>query len=92
MSHHTGHSLNRIAFSATTHCLTGCAIGEVMGMVIGTALGWSNVATIVLAVVLAFIFGYSLTTMHHFPHHLSIKVLVGLVMLHVAAVAMYFIL
>ena len=56
-----GSSLNRLAFSATAHCLTGCAIGEVLGMVIGTALGWGNVATIVLAVVLAFFFGYSLT-------------------------------
>lgn len=56
-----GSSLNRLAFSATAHCLTGCAIGEVLGMVIGTALGWSNVATIALAVVLAFFFGYSLT-------------------------------
>ncbi|QIN84816.1 DUF4396 domain-containing protein [Rubrobacter tropicus] len=54
-------SLNRTAFSATLHCLTGCAIGEVLGMVIGTALGWGNFATIVLAVVLAFFFGYSLT-------------------------------
>jgi Domain of unknown function (DUF4396) len=54
-------SLNRLAFSATVHCLTGCAIGEVLGMVIGTALGWSNVATIVLSIVLAFFFGYSLT-------------------------------
>jgi hypothetical protein len=64
--HHAGHggaapSLNRIAFSATAHCLTGCAIGEVLGVVIGTALGWSNLPTIVLAIVLAFIFGYSLT-------------------------------
>jgi len=54
-------SLNRLAFSATAHCLTGCAIGEVLGMVIGTALGWGNVATIALAVALAFFFGYSLT-------------------------------
>ena len=54
-------SLNRLAFSATAHCLTGCAIGEVLGLVIGTILGWGNVATIVLAVVLAFFFGYSLT-------------------------------
>ncbi len=56
-----GSSLNRVAFSATAHCLTGCAIGEVLGMVIGTALGWGDVATIALAVILAFIFGYSLT-------------------------------
>jgi hypothetical protein len=54
-------SLNRTAFSATLHCLTGCAIGEVLGIVIGTALGWSNVATIVLAIVLAFVFGYGMT-------------------------------
>ena len=54
-------SLNRLAFSATVHCLTGCAIGEVLGMVIGTALGWSDFQTIALAVVLAFVFGYSLT-------------------------------
>jgi hypothetical protein len=58
---HKDTSLNRTAFSATLHCLTGCAIGEVLGMVIGTALGWSNFATIALAVVLAFFFGYSLT-------------------------------
>jgi hypothetical protein len=56
-------SLNRTAFSATLHCLTGCAIGEVLGIVIGTALGWSNVATIVLAIVLAFVFGYGMTTL-----------------------------
>lgn len=54
-------SLNRIAFSATVHCLTGCAIGEVLGMVIGTALGLSAAATIALAVALAFFFGYLLT-------------------------------
>ena len=54
-------SLNRVAVSATIHCLTGCAIGEVLGMVIGTALGWSNLQTIALAVVLAFGFGYGLT-------------------------------
>lgn len=65
-SAHGGHknggpSLNRLAFSATIHCLTGCGIGEVLGMVIGTALGWGTVATIALAVVLAFMFGYSLT-------------------------------
>lgn len=55
------HHVNRIAWSATLHCLTGCAIGEVLGMVIGTALGWGNAATIALAVVLAFLFGYALT-------------------------------
>jgi hypothetical protein len=54
-------SLNRTAFSATLHCLTGCAIGEVLGVVVGTALGWSTLATIVLAIVLAFFFGYGLT-------------------------------
>ena len=60
-AHAEDKSLNRVAASATTHCLTGCAIGEVLGMVIGTALGWSDWATIALAVGLAFLFGYSLT-------------------------------
>ncbi len=58
---HTTESLNRVAFSATVHCLTGCAIGEVLGMIIGTALGWGDWETIVLAIVLAFVFGYALT-------------------------------
>lgn len=56
-----GMSLNRLALTATLHCLSGCAIGEVLGMVIGTALGWSNLATIGLSIVLAFISGYLLT-------------------------------
>ncbi|HET9675751.1 MAG TPA: DUF4396 domain-containing protein [Gaiellaceae bacterium] len=59
--HAHGASINRVAFSATLHCLTGCAIGEVLGLAIGTALGWGNLETIVLAVVLAFFFGYSFT-------------------------------
>jgi hypothetical protein len=60
--HHAEQSLNRLAASATTHCLTGCAIGEVLGVMIGTALGWGNLETIVLAIVLAFLFGYSFTS------------------------------
>jgi len=55
-------SLNRLAFSATVHCLSGCAVGEVLGMIIGTALGWSDLATIFLAVGLAFLFGYTFTS------------------------------
>src|SRR5919204_3485723 len=61
MAVHAEQSLNRLAASATTHCLTGCAIGEVLGVVIGTALDWGNFPTIALAVVLAFLFGYSFT-------------------------------
>jgi hypothetical protein len=55
--------LNRLATSATNHCLTGCVIGEVTGMTIATALGWGDVASIALAVALAFLFGYSLTSL-----------------------------
>ena len=65
LSHHSdaehGASLNRLAASATTHCLTGCAIGEVLGLAIATALDWGNFASIVLAIILAFFFGYSFT-------------------------------
>ena len=59
----SGGELNRLAVSATVHCLTGCVIGEVTGMVIGTALGFSEWGTAALAVSLAFLFGYSLTSL-----------------------------
>jgi Domain of unknown function (DUF4396) len=59
---HAAASLNRLATSATNHCLTGCVIGEVTGMTIATALGWGDVASIALAVGLAFLFGYTLTS------------------------------
>ena len=55
--------LNRLATSATNHCLTGCVIGEVLGMTIATALGWGDAASIGLAVALAFLFGYTLTSL-----------------------------
>jgi hypothetical protein len=55
--------LNRLAVSATNHCLTGCVIGEVVGMIIATALGWGAAASIGLAVGLAFFFGYALTSL-----------------------------
>jgi hypothetical protein len=58
----SGGELNRLATSATNHCLTGCVIGEVLGMTIATALGWGDVASIALAVGLAFLFGYTLTS------------------------------
>jgi hypothetical protein len=53
--------LNRVAWSATLHCLTGCAIGEVLGLVLATWWGWGVAASIALAVALAFVFGYALT-------------------------------
>jgi hypothetical protein len=59
--HHAQGGINRVALSATVHCLTGCAIGEVLGMVVGVGLKWGNLATVVLSVLLAFVFGYSLT-------------------------------
>ena len=71
-------TLNRTAWSATLHCLTGCAIGEVAGMVIGTALGWGNGATIALAVVLAFIFGYALTMLPLLKTGMPLRQVAGL--------------
>lgn len=58
---HPSQSLDRLALSATVHCLTGCAIGEVLGMAAGTVLGWDNWQTVAVSVVLAFFFGYGLT-------------------------------
>lgn len=54
--------LNKMAFSATLHCLAGCAVGEVLGLIIGTAFGWSNFMTIILSVSLAFVFGFTFST------------------------------
>jgi hypothetical protein len=76
--HHHHPSLNRTAWMATLHCLTGCAIGEVLGMVIGTALGWSNGATIALAVALAFAFGYALTMLPLLKAKLPLRQAAGL--------------
>lgn len=53
-------SLNRLALSATLHCLTGCGIGEVLGLAIATHLGWDTFPSIALAIGLAFVFGYGL--------------------------------
>jgi hypothetical protein len=75
----TGHktaSLNSLAISATTHCLTGCAIGEVLGMLIGTAFGWGNLATIVVAVALAYVFGFGLTSLPLFRAGLTLAAIV----------------
>ena len=70
---HGEKSLNRLAASATTHCLTGCAIGEVLGFVIGTAFGWGNLATIAIAIALAFLFGYLLTSLPLLRSGLSLR-------------------
>ncbi|TMA93292.1 MAG: DUF4396 domain-containing protein [Deltaproteobacteria bacterium] len=53
--------VNRLALSATVHCLTGCSIGELLGMVIASSLGWDNMASVTVAAVLAYAFGYLLT-------------------------------
>jgi hypothetical protein len=68
-----GQSLNRLAFSATAHCLTGCAIGEILGMILATWWGWGNFASIVLAVVLAFFFGYGLTSLPLLRSGMSVR-------------------
>jgi hypothetical protein len=56
-------ALNRLAISATNHCLTGCAAGELVGMVLAITWGWGDLASIALAVGLAYVFGFSLTAM-----------------------------
>jgi len=71
-------SLNRVALSATIHCLTGCSIGEVLGMVIGTAMGLGNWSTVALAVVLAFVFGYLLTMLPLLRAGLEYRTALGL--------------
>ena len=71
-------SLNRLAFTATTHCLTGCAIGEVLGMVIGTAANWHNAATVTVSTILAFIFGYAFTLVPLLKNGVEFRTALGL--------------
>jgi hypothetical protein len=78
MNHNHGQNLNKVAFSATLHCLTGCATGEVLGLVIGTALGWGAGQTIVLAVALAFFFGYLFTMIPLLRHGMTLGAAIGL--------------
>jgi hypothetical protein len=65
--------LNKLAFMATVHCLTGCAIGEILGMVLATWWDWGNFATIVLSIVLAFCFGYGLTSLPLLRSGMSVR-------------------
>jgi Domain of unknown function (DUF4396) len=71
-------SIDRLAFSATVHCLTGCAIGEVLGLIIATQLGWHDAAAIALAVVLAFVFGYALTLLPLLRSGVAVRAALGL--------------
>lgn len=66
-------SLNKTAFLATLHCLTGCAIGEVLGMIISSALQWAALPSVALAIILAFVFGYSFSIFPLVRGGLSIK-------------------
>jgi hypothetical protein len=65
--------LNRLALSATIHCLTGCAIGEVLGMVLATWWGWGDFASILLSIILAFFFGYGLTSLPLLRSGMSVR-------------------
>jgi hypothetical protein len=68
-----GQSLNKLAFLATVHCLSGCAIGEILGMILATWWGWGDFASIVLAIVLAFLFGYGLTSLPLLRSGMSVR-------------------
>ncbi len=73
---HGDGSLNRLAVSATLHCMTGCVIGEVVGLAVATALGWSTVGQIALAVGLAYLFGFGLTSLPLFRAGLAFGAIV----------------
>ena len=65
--------LNRLAFMATAHCLSGCAIGEILGMVLATWWGLANAPSIALSIVLAFFFGYTLTSLPLLRSGMSVR-------------------
>src|SRR3954453_2849622 len=71
-------SLNKLAVTATLHCLAGCSIGEILGSVVGAGFNWSNLATESLTIPLAFAFGYGLTMLPLLKNDLGIKRSTGL--------------
>lgn len=71
-------SLNRLAASATTHCLIGCGIGEVLGMIISSWLGWTAAPSVALAVGLAFLFGYGLSMWPLLRSQMPLRKVLGL--------------
>ena len=60
--HHAHMSTNKMAASATLHCLLGCAIGEMIGVTIGTHLDFAPHNTVILASILSFVSGYTVST------------------------------
>lgn len=60
--HHQAKPSNKMALSATLHCLFGCAIGEMVGVTIGTHMGFAPHNTVILAAVLSFVSGYAVST------------------------------
>jgi len=41
--------INKLAVSATIHCLTGCVIGETIGLLLGVSLQWHPLQTAIVA-------------------------------------------
>ena len=58
---HHEQSLNRVAFSATWHCLTGCASARCSASRSGPPSAGATHRRSLLAIVLAFLFGYAFT-------------------------------
>jgi putative flippase GtrA len=71
-------SLNRLAASATLHCLIGCGIGEILGMIISSHLGWSAAPSVALAIGLAFLFGYGFSMWPLLRSNMPLRKVVGL--------------
>jgi hypothetical protein len=61
-SNHDHIASNKMALSATLHCLAGCAAGEMVGVTIGAHTGMRPHSTVILAAVLSFVSGYSFST------------------------------
>src|SRR5690349_722452 len=66
-------SANKIAASATLHCLTGCAIGEIAGMVIAAMFSLPNIQSVIFSIALAFVFGYGLSMLPLLKHGLTLQ-------------------
>ncbi|HSX29609.1 MAG TPA: DUF4396 domain-containing protein [Candidatus Saccharimonadales bacterium] len=70
--------LNKLAASATLHCLIGCGIGEILGMVLSSALQWGALASVAVSILFAFIFGYSFSIWPLVRHGVGLRRALGL--------------
>ncbi len=64
-------STQKLAFSATYHCLLGCGVGDILGVIIGTIFFLPYTIRILFGVIFGFIFGFIFSAIPLFKANMS---------------------